>query len=143
MKRAAWYFLPLIAVELATGCDGKAPAADSWWTWGITFAQAAGTLGAVLVALFGKALQAKVFPPRLELTLRSREGELGEGRGTEGPRTYRIPERGYHLRVSSGRRWSPVHSVRVMLVRIERRSATGTYQKAWEGETPMRWQHQE
>jgi hypothetical protein len=99
-----------------------------------------GTLRAVAVALFGKWLQAKTFPPRLELTLRSAQGSLTERRWPSG---LAAPERWYRLRVSNGRRWSPIRGVRIMLIRIDRRGATGEYRTASEGETPMRWEHQE
>lgn len=136
-------FIALFIAELVMLSEGRrgAPAADSWWTFGINFLQAVGTLGAVAVALFGKWLQAKLFPPRLELRLRSAQGDLGKRMFPNG---FVEQDRWYHMRVSNGRRWSPVRSVRVMLVRIERLDpSTGAYQLAWEGETPMRWEHQE
>lgn len=46
-----------------------------WWNWGVAFATAVGTIGAVVLALFGKRIQVACFPPNLKLSLTSQDGE--------------------------------------------------------------------
>lgn len=47
-----------------------------WWNWWVSLTVAAGTIGAVIVALFGQAFRAKFFPAKLKLDLVSADGEL-------------------------------------------------------------------
>ncbi|MGH7298193.1 MAG: hypothetical protein ACRELB_24850 [Polyangiaceae bacterium] len=116
-----------------------------WWQWAVSFAVAVGTVGTVIVALFGKALRAKLFPSRLDLTLLSTEGEPSEVRQVSagGLATNPVPARYYHLLVSNSRRWSSIHGVQVFLTRVEEPGPQGRFQACWQGEVPMRWRHQE
>jgi hypothetical protein len=92
-----------------------------WWTWTAEAATAIGTIGAVIVALFGGWLRAHLAAPRLEIRL---------GRGDK--KGFRVPVlmsldgkqidtvgRWYHLCVENKRRWSPAKDVRLLLLKLE------------------------
>ena len=107
---------------------------------------AAGTLGAVLVALFGQAFRSKFFPPILTL-------ELADPHGHRTPVTdIPPPESGqdvrteqalyFHVRVSNARRWSPATQVRVDLLQVEEPGPDGAFQIVWTGDVPLIWRHQ-
>jgi hypothetical protein len=116
-----------------------------WWTWAAEAATAIGTIGAVIVALFGGWLRAHLAAPRLKIG-------LGQN-GTNGiyVRTLIPPEekpietfsRWYHLRVENERRWSPAKDVRLLLLRLEQRDAAEEYRTTWAGELPLRWSNQQ
>jgi len=92
-----------------------------WWTWTAEAATAIGTIGAVIVALFGGWLRAHLAASRLEIRL---------GRGDK--KGFRVPVlmsldgkqidtvgRWYHLCVENKRRWSPAKDVRLLLLKLE------------------------
>jgi hypothetical protein len=106
---------------------------------------ALGTVGAVIVALFGQAFRAKFFPPKLALSLAD---ALGEGtrvritppaESTEQPREEEA--RYYHLRVKNSRRWSPATEARVVLLQVEEPGPDGRLQVRWNGDIPLGWRH--
>ncbi len=108
-------------------------------------ATAVGTIGAVVVALFGNWLRAHLTPPKLTLRLK-------DERGTKTPVTITAPSDGsqrqtegrwYHATVENRRRWSPAHGVQVFLLRLEEPDAAGEDQVTWVGSIPLRWRHQE
>ena len=129
------------------------PEASSWWDWqaALTFV----TFLVVLVALFGEAARARLFKPKLRLTLEKPRGEeakamifppsaeddiieihrAGEGRKEDA--------RYYHLRVSNQRRWSPATQVQVYLLRIDQPGPDGQFSPQWSGEIPLLWQYYE
>lgn len=117
---------------------------DFWWNWGVQAAIAVGTNAAVLVALFGGWLRARLTPPKLVLSLTS-------GNGSKSPLTLRSPDgserdvesRWYHVRVENSRRWSPATQVQVFLLRIEEPDAGGVLRSTWIGDLPLRWRLQE
>jgi hypothetical protein len=115
----------------------------NWW---VQVAVAVGTLGAVLVALFGQRFQAKFFPPTLSLTLADPDGEKTKVRltWTENNAAKERSEdaRYYRLRVSNGRRWSPATQVQVVLTRVEEPTADGQFAVSWAGDVPLIWKHQ-
>jgi hypothetical protein len=106
-----------------------------WWNWWVELAVAVGTIGAVLVALFGQAFRAKFFPPKLSLQL-----QQGSELSYEGQE--RVPSRYYHLRVSNSRQWAPAHEVRVVLLKVEEPGPNEELQITWEGDIPLTWRHQ-
>lgn len=121
------------------------PEGHFWISWTVQLAIAVGTLGAVIVALFGGWLRDKLAPPRLRLT-------LVDPRGVRSPATLKLPDgtsretertRWYHLRVENDRRWAPATDVQVFLLRVEEPNAAGDYRITWTGEVPLRWRHQE
>jgi hypothetical protein len=106
---------------------------------------AVGTVGTVIVALFGNRLRALLAAPRLQI-------ELGEG----GPNGVRVGVRErfdgkeidtvgrwYRLRVENKRRWSPAKDVRMLLLRLEQPDAAGNYRTHWVGEIPLVWTNQQ
>lgn len=113
-----------------------------WWNWWVQVAVAVGTIGAVVVAVFGKPIRSRWFPPRIQMKLRSAVGE-------KTPRIIeRLPSgecrfenaRFWHVRISNSRGdWSPAKDVEVILVGIE----DGADRLVWEGEVPMRWRNRE
>ena len=114
-----------------------------WFNWGVQLAVAVGTIGAVLVALFGQAFRAKFFPPQLSLRLKSSEGEKSKVQNQ-----FRGPERSedaryYHVTVSNARRWSPAHNLQVFLTAIEEPRPDQSLRFTWQGDVPIRWRNQE
>lgn len=115
-----------------------------WLDWSVQVATAIGTIGAVVVALFGSWLRGKLTPPKLILSLK-------DPQGTRTPVTLTDPDgsqrqsagRWYHIRIENRRRWSPAHQVQVFLLRVEEPDAAGENQMTWIGEIPMNWRHQE
>ena len=93
---------------------------------------ALGTVGAVVVALFGN-LRGKIFPPKLEIKIHDEEGYSTEG---DDPSIY------YHLEIRNERRWAPATQVQFYLTRVELFVDDKSTQK-WFGELPMRWRYQE
>ena len=106
-------------------CVNQATQSQSlfWWNWWPQLAVAVGTIGAVLVALFGQAFRAKFFPPKLSLRLENTSGEAIQESAWKA--------RYYHLRVSNSRRWSPAHEVRVVLLREEEPGPNEDLQVIW------------
>ncbi len=120
------------------------PVWQFWFNWVVQLAIAIGTLGAVIVALFGHWLRSHVAPPQLKLS-------LSDARGVRTPTTLIAPDgttrqtesRWYHVRVENQRRWSPATQVQVYLLRIEEPDASGQYKLTWVGEIPIKWRDQE
>ena len=108
----------------------------------MSFAVAFGTLLTVGVALFGDKLRAKFFPPSLNLTIRSKEGE--KTRLTNALTGEFLDDtRYYYILVANTRRWSPAEQTQVFLTRIEVPGPNGELQLMWFGEIPIRWRNQE
>ncbi len=118
-----------------------------WMNWWVQVAVAIGTIGAVLVALFGEAFRAKFFPPQLSLVLADPKGERTKVRlaWVEGELEKERWEdaRYYRLRVSNNRRWSPANQVQVALIRVEEPTADGAFAVSWAGDVPLTWKHQQ
>jgi len=116
-----------------------------WMNLTAQVAIAIGTIGAVVVALFGGWLRAHLTPPKLTLRLKDERGEktpvkimdpnAGSQRESEG--------RWFHVVVENKRRWSPAREAQVFLLRVEERDASGQDQITWLGDVPLRWRHQE
>lgn len=118
------------------------PDSQFWWNWWVSFAVAFGTLLTVAVALFGDKLRAKLFPPRLNITLRSKEGEKTQlSNALTGQ--FLDDTRYYYILVSNARRWSPAEQTQVFLTRLEEPGPSGELQVMWFGEIPIRWRNQE
>ena len=116
-------------------------------TWWVQLAVAIGTVGAVLVALFGQGFRAKFFPPRLSVTLPDQDGDKAKVRltGTEdNAEKERLEDaRYYRLRVSNSRRWSPANQVQVVLIRVEEPTPDDDFAVSWAGNLPLSWTHQQ
>ncbi|MGA2327057.1 MAG: hypothetical protein ABSH05_12315 [Bryobacteraceae bacterium] len=118
------------------------PDQQFWWNWWVSLAVAAGTLLAVVVAIFGEKLRAKFFPPRLSLRFICPEGE-GTTLTRKDSGEVADDVRYYHLRVSNERRWSAAREVQVFLTRVEEPGPNGDLHVVWAGEVPIRWRDQE
>ena len=111
----------------------------------LDIAIAAGTIGAVIVALFGQAFRAKFFPPKLTISLADESGEstilsIPPAQGSN--EATRIAEaRFYHLRVTNTRRWSPATDTRIVLLQSEEPGPDGRLQVRWTGDIPLAWRH--
>ena len=108
---------------------------------------AIGTVGAVVVALFGQFL-GKLFPPRLQIRVANPLGVAQQMQiyNHTGPYPVYLRDadaRYYLLEVSNQRRWAKAHHVRVMLLRIEEDHPTVGWKESWSGSIPVKWQHQE
>ncbi len=116
-----------------------------WMNWWVQLAVAVGTVGAVLVALFGQGFRAKYFPPKLSLTIPDPGGEKTIVRVVSGQIPEGRPEdaRYYRIRVSNRRRWSPANQVQVVLLRVEEPAADGQFAVSWAGDLPLTWTHQQ
>lgn len=119
--------------------------ATPWWRIAIDVAIAVGTVGAVVVALFGQAFRGKFFPPKLTLSLANALGEATRVTITPpsgSPTQPREEEaRYYHLRARNLRTWSPATDARVVLLRVEEPGPDGNLQVRWTGDIPLSWRH--
>jgi hypothetical protein len=119
----------------------------SWWEWGVQVVVAVGTVGAVVVALFGDWLRNKLAPPALRLAIVNPDGVKTRAQLTwqeDGVAQTRVEDaRYYHVRVRNDRRWFAAHHVQLMLLRVEEPGPNGAPQVTWTGEIPVRWEHQE
>jgi hypothetical protein len=97
-------------------------------------AVAIATLLAVLVALFGPWINARLYRPGLTLTLRDPQGELTTLSNGE-------PARYYHLRASSDKAWPKATEAQILILRIDERKPHGVSQPIWVGALPVRWQY--
>ena len=132
--------------SLSLSCGAPSKGCQFWWNWWVQVAVAVGTIGAVFVALCGKAIRSKSLLPQLKLTVRSKTGEKTPRIIEHLPNgTVRYEEsRYYHLTISNSRAdWAPAEDVAAILVGIETKDSAGEYRLAWEGEVPMRWRNQE
>ncbi len=114
-----------------------------WWNWWVNAAVALGTLAAVLVALFGRVLQSKLFPPVLQMSLVCPEGEKGRIKYSLRESVSFEDARYYHMRVENLRRWSPALDVQVFMTRLEEPGPDGSLHVVWTGNLPMGWRHRE
>lgn len=106
-----------------------------WWV-------AIGTIGAVLVALFGDWLKRWVFPPRFSLSLKSPSGVLTPVNLTAPDGTVSTkPGRYYHIRVTN--KGAVATNAAVYLTSVMLPSAGGGWHQAWTGEVPLTWSHAE
>jgi len=111
------------------------------WSMVVQGVDALATLLLGVVAIWGDRIKAKLFGPRLELTLHDPQGELIPLRVQGGSHT--VPGRYYHLRVINPRRNSPAHNVRVVLTGVGRPSADGQLvPQRLSGPIQLGWQHQ-
>jgi hypothetical protein len=127
------------------------PDPNFWWNWLPSFFTAVGTVGAVVVALFGESLRRQFMPPKLLMRLSTRSGE-GEkaatvitrpvGAGGQLTQAQTI-SRWYHVHVEN-QRWVtvPATEVQVWWVELKVRNVAGTWNRQWIGELPIQWKDQ-
>jgi hypothetical protein len=103
---------------------------------------AAGTVGTVLVALFGTWIKAKCWPPKLDVTLPDPSGERTSIKRKDPDGTVREDiTRWYHVRVENQRRLSPATNLSLHLVAIEEPGLDNTLEKTWQGNVEIPWRH--
>jgi hypothetical protein len=113
--------------------------------WAVQIAIAIGTVGAVIVALFGNWLRAWLLPHKLEIKVVDPRGHKIEAT-IRAPSGNERPEdsRWYHVRVENpNRRWLPVTQVQLFLLQVEELDAAGQFTTTWMGEVPLQWRYQE
>jgi hypothetical protein len=101
---------------------------------------AVGTIGSVLVALFGSVLKGRWWPPMFVANLVDPEGQktpLTDQTGTVVDHA-----RYYHMRISNTRRSSKATDAGLYLVRIEEPGPSGQFQVSWIGDLPINCRHQ-
>lgn len=114
---------------------------------------ALGTIGAVVVALFGQAFRAKFFPPVLTLRVLDTDGHKTKAWIVPPPESpiemsmarpgREVNARYYHVAVTNDRRWSPGHQVQVVLLKLEEARPDGGFATTWIGDLPLNWRHRE
>ena len=130
-------FLPLWTREDALVTDD----CRFWLDWIVNALIAAGTIGAVLAALFGERLKAHLFRPRLKLSIPSLEGVATPVSLTDPlTQTTRTEKsRYYHVEVRNLARWPTATQVQICVIHLEEKRADGEFEVAWSGEVPLRW----
>jgi hypothetical protein len=120
------------------------PTEAFWWTWSVSVVAAFATFLAVFVALFGDWLRARLFSPKLRISLSNEFGELTvvpleapDGSSRD------VDCRVYHARISTDRRWPLANGVQPYIVRVEEAAPDGTFSVQWHGDVPLRWKLQE
>jgi hypothetical protein len=106
--------------------------------WIQTAVQIASAVAAVLVAIlaiWGDAIRARLVGPKLTLRLFDPSGERINLTGGSHARYY-------HMRVANERKSARAHNVRVVLTRVRRPSADGTFPPdSLSGPVQLTWQH--
>lgn len=111
-----------------------------WLNFAVQLAIALSTLGAVLVALFGRWLQEKFAPPLLSLSISNERGVkaypsyLRRNDGT----SLETTSRWYHVRLQNGRRWSPARETAIYMVDIATPDASGNFVSQSHGTIPLK-----
>jgi len=118
-----------------------------WWNWWVNFGIAIATFAAVLVALFGDNIKARLFHSKLLISLRNSTGEKTKVHfnwtNEKGEQEQRTEDaRYYHMRVTNQARWPSSNQTQVFLQRVEQPGPDGALQIKWDGEVPMEWTHQ-
>jgi hypothetical protein len=111
------------------------------WYMVVNALVALGTIGAVIAALFGKPIISKFFPPSFSISILRPVGELiplmdGAGRPAGNARYF-------HLQVRNLRGWSRATHAQLRLVRVETAGPDQQFQIEWDGDIPIRRQHQQ
>lgn len=109
---------------------------------------AAGTWAAVMVALFGDWLRAKLFPLHLDLELVDSSGDLTiQDRNwiddNKVPQHRRAKARYYYVVVRNTGRVRIAHDVQIMLIDLAVEGPDGQPQVVGKGPLPLVWQHQQ
>ena len=117
-----------------------------WLTWWVSVGTGLATLGAVLVALFGDWIKAKLFAPKLTLAVPNVFGERTsqtlEWETPQGRQSRVEDARYYHLRVVNAARWPTANQTQVYIQRVEEPGPDGQLIITWSGDIPIQWTHQ-
>jgi hypothetical protein len=104
-----------------------------FWYMVVNGLVALGTIGAVIVALFGK----KFAPPELEITLANPFGEFTKWEKEGKTHCSRF----YQARVVNKRRWSPGTNLSLNLIAVEEERSDHTLSDEWQGDVQIKWKH--
>jgi hypothetical protein len=104
-----------------------------FWYMVVNGLVALGTIGTVVVALFGK----KFYPPKLEIILTNPLGELTKWEKDGKKHAARF----YHARVINRRRWSPGSNLSLNLIAVEEERSDRTFSDEWQGDVQIKWKH--
>jgi hypothetical protein len=124
--------------------------AQFWWNWAVQFFVALGTIGAVVVALLGDWLKAKLL--RLDVAIENPAGVLtptlaappGSGAGVQPySGVVRSSARYFQLRVTNASGLVRAHQVNVWLLSVDQSLEGADPRRLWEGEIPLIWQHKD
>jgi len=119
-----------LAPTYFVGCIMLAVTDYEWAQLVINVLVAIGTIGAVIVALFGNWIQARWFGPKVTIEAHDLKGSLwpdSEGR----------MQIFYFLKVKNSRHWAPARGVRVVLTDLEAGGPDGNFQRF---DVPIPWQ---
>ncbi len=111
-----------------------------WLSLVVNILVATGTLGAVVVALFGNWIQLRFFPPKLTIGLLDPDGEKVDVTTSTGQKVDEA--RYYHLLVSNSRRWFTARNVDVRLLQIEEPAPGGGWRTIWQATAPISCRNQ-
>jgi hypothetical protein len=122
------------------------PEEQFWWNWWVQVATAVGTMGAVVIALFGDWVRLRLLSPKLRIRLRSAESDELPNTGLFNPNDpsgspFLTRSRWYHVTVTNARRWVEAKDVQVFLVRVEEPDEAGEFTTIWSGASPLKWRH--
>lgn len=96
---------------------------------------AVGTLGTVVVALFGNYWRRRFFPPKLKVQLCEPAGELTSSRFAEQSKKSWY----YHVMVENEHRWSPATNVSLHLVAMDLPGPDNQFIREWNGDVQLKW----
>jgi len=107
---------------------------------------AIGTIGAVIVALFGQLLP-RLLPPKLRIKLLDTGGVRQLSHIIQHGGALPVPigqmwTRYYHVHVSNSRRWTKARTVQVVFLKSEEETTTGWVEVSIGSGIPLTWQHQ-
>lgn len=119
------------------------PTWQFWLSWGVQAAIAFGTIGAVVVALFGDWFRAWLSPPKLSISLKNEIGVIEKAAFLPSQDDKVTDSRWYHIRIENLRRWSPAREVQLLLLQFAEPDSAGHFQATWTGELPLKWAHQQ
>ncbi len=115
-----------------------------WWNWWVQFGTALATFLAVLAALFLDWFRAKIFPPRLTLSLVNPRGAqpVTAYVTTAGqPIAFQTVSRWYHLKGINNRRMSKATDTQVCLLAVGIPNAAGQIVTRTTGAIPLKIRH--
>lgn len=112
-----------------------------WWYLFVTWFVAIGTVGTVVVALFGDWFRNALLPPKLHITQPDPFGERSEERDQNTGALADV-SRYFHLNVENTRRWHPATNLDVRLVKIQTPAVGTNWHTEWVGDVPIVCRHQ-
>ncbi len=115
-----------------------------WLSWSVQFAAAVGTVGAVVVALFGERIREWLWPARLAISIAEPDGELTEHRNQNFPDQPGPAARYWHLRLSNqtSSRTGIARGMQLNLASMATPGPDGRFTARWNGSIPIPCKYQ-